>query len=84
MENKPFDFSVALLFLKDGERVARNGWNGNGMYITLVSGDNWAMDKHENTVCEKRDWLGIKTVDDQFMPWTPSQSDVLADDWVVL
>lgn len=53
------------------------------MYITLVSGENWAMDKHENTVCEKRDWLGIKTVDNQFMPWVPSQSDVLAEDWVL-
>lgn len=76
-------FGHAVELMKTGFRMARKGWNGKGMYITLVSGENWAMDKHENTVCEKRDWLGIKTVDNQFMPWVPSQSDVLAEDWVL-
>lgn len=76
-------FGHAVELLKSGFRMTRKGWNGKGMYITLVSGENWAMDKHENTVCEKRDWLGIKTVDNQFMPWVPSQSDVLAEDWVL-
>ena len=79
-----FSFGEAIKYLKRGFKVARKGWNGKGLYITLVSGENWAMDKHENTVCEKRDWLGIKTVDDQFMPWVPSQSDVLAEDWIIL
>ena len=78
------NFGKAIAALKSGKLVARKGWNGKGMYITLISGENWAMDKHENTVCEKRDWLGIKTVDNQFMPWVPSQSDVLAEDWVIL
>lgn len=81
--DKGCTFGHAVELIKLGHRLTRKGWNGKGMYITLVSGENWAMDKHENTVCEKRDWLGIKTVDDQFMPWVPSQSDVLAEDWVL-
>ena len=77
-------FGHAVELLKIGHRLARKGWNGKGMYITLVTGENWAMDKHENSTCEKCCWLGIKTADDQFMPWVPSQSDVLAEDWVIL
>lgn len=76
-------FGHAVELMKLGFKMARKGWNGKGMYITLVSGDNWAMDKHENTICEKCCWLGVKTVDNQFMPWVPSQSDVLAEDWVL-
>ncbi|WBF79692.1 hypothetical protein F22_0059 [Escherichia phage vB_Eco_F22] len=82
--DKGCSFGHAVELIKLGHRLTRKGWNGKGMYITLVSGENWAMDKHENTICEKRDWLGIKTVDDQFMPWVPSQSDVLAEDWIIL
>jgi hypothetical protein len=29
------DFSNALEFLKQGKRVYRKGWNGQGMYISL-------------------------------------------------
>ena len=28
-----------------------------------------------------RPWIGIKTVDDKFMPWVASQSDMLSEDW---
>ena len=29
-----FSFGSALLSLKNGERVAREGWNGRGMWLT--------------------------------------------------
>jgi len=46
-ENKPmtqteyvppeeFDFCQALCLLKDGQKVARKGWNGKGMFIVLM------------------------------------------------
>lgn len=82
--NKGCSFGHAVELIKIGHRLARKGWNGKGMYITLVSGEYWSLDKHENSICEKRDWLGIKTIDNQFMPWVPSQSDVLAEDWIIL
>lgn len=31
-----FSFSSALVCLKDGEAVARRGWNGRGMFIVLM------------------------------------------------
>jgi hypothetical protein len=33
-------FSAALENLKAGRRVARTGWNGRGMWLVLVHGDN--------------------------------------------
>ncbi|HAT3959689.1 TPA: DUF2829 domain-containing protein [Citrobacter freundii] len=30
-----------------------------------------------------RPWIGIKTADNQFMPWVASQSDMLCNDWVI-
>ena len=30
-----FDFGGALLSLKEGRKVARKGWNGKGMFLTL-------------------------------------------------
>ena len=31
------DFGQALVALKNGEKVARKGWNGKGMFIYLVN-----------------------------------------------
>lgn len=33
-----FDFSVALSYLKAGKRIARQGWNGKGMFLLLAGG----------------------------------------------
>ena len=29
-------------------------------------------------------WIGMKTVDDKFVPWLASQTDVLSEDWGVV
>jgi hypothetical protein len=29
-------------------------------------------------------WIGMKTVDDKFVPWLASQTDVLAEDWGIV
>jgi hypothetical protein len=31
-----YSFEAALFALKQGKRVARTGWNGKGMWLTLV------------------------------------------------
>lgn len=33
-----FDFGTAIEFLKTGQRVAREGWNGKGMYVYINEG----------------------------------------------
>lgn len=80
-------FAEVIDLLKDGKKFARSGWNGKGMSIVLVPGDQWGIGKNEifdmgpGTM---RPWVGLTTVDGQFVPWAPSQSDMLADDWEIV
>ncbi len=65
-------FSEALDALKQYRSIARTGWNGRGMYLELTS-----------EVLSKP-FIVMKTVDDQFVPWTASQTDLLSDDWTIV
>jgi hypothetical protein len=38
IENTNLSFGDALSHLKQGRRIARNGWNGKGMYVYLNMG----------------------------------------------
>lgn len=80
-------FEHALEALKTGHKAWRNGWNGKGMWLALVTADNYIMDNSNLSVIfagvHKLPWIGMKTADNGFVPWTPSQTDLFADDWVV-
>lgn len=88
---KTHDFGTALSMLRAGARVTRQGWNGRGMYIVLQAGypDGIKINGNtaratglaEGTLCRFRPYLMMKTVQDDFVPWVASQSDLLADDW---
>ncbi|MGL4821075.1 MAG: DUF2829 domain-containing protein [Bacilli bacterium] len=71
---KELSFGQALELVKTGSKVARQNWNGKGMYVEL----------QEPTELSKmtRPYLYMKTVDDQLVPWVASQTDILAEDWV--
>lgn len=85
------DFGQALTALKEGARVAREGWNGKGMFVVhqkgypdgIPVGANTAEATGipEGTVCVFRPYLMMRTVDGSFVPWVISQTDALADDW---
>ena len=96
-ENDLFDFSKALIELKNGKAVARVGWNGNGMFAVMSPGskelnaDNiWTKQlkdyaiKYKNGKMDVRPSLMLKTAQDDIAYWTPSCSDILADDWLVV
>jgi hypothetical protein len=87
-----FDFGEALYQLRDRKnRVARKGWNAADQYVVFQPGypDGIGINKNtseatgipEGTVCVFRPYLMLKTVDGSFVPWVPSVSDVLAEDW---
>lgn len=85
------DFGKALEALKNGQRVARAGWNGDGMFAYLVPPASYpvqtgAAKEHfgEGSMVPYRAYLALKTVDDDVATWAPSCSDVLAEDWSVL
>jgi len=71
------NFGQALEKLKEGKKVARNGWNGKGMYIQLHKGTDF-----EHAIIEP--FLVIKNVKNSFNTWVPSISDLLAEDWKVV
>lgn len=78
------NFGDALMCLKRGDRVARNGWNGKRMWLSLVSDRDYqvAMSAQGDDVHTLLPWIGMKTADGGFVPWLASQTDILADDWV--
>lgn len=92
------DFGDAIRALKAGERVARSGWNGKGMWLSLTPGTNglaaekfWSSHNRQfaESLPERRadvlPSITMKTADDKIlMGWLASQSDMLAEDWTVL
>lgn len=81
-------FGRALEILKAGERVARRGWNGKGMWLVLVRPEDMLPlpgPRYEvyggHARPELAPWIGMKTADNKFVPWLASQTDILAEDW---
>jgi hypothetical protein len=79
-------FGDAVEALKHGMKVSRKGWNGKDMYLVLVKAESWGM--HSTVPFDWGDkqnhlkpWIGMKTVDNGFVPWLASQTDILAEDW---
>ena len=83
------NFGDALEAMKDGERVARKGWNGNGMYVFLAHEADFVTDADisafDQMEVEVADMLVMKTAQDTFQPgWLASQTDMLAEDWYIV
>jgi hypothetical protein len=80
------NFGEALESCKIGMKIQREGWNGKGMWLLYVSADKWSTSVGPSSVpnAHRLPWIGMKTVDGGFVPWLASQSDLLAEDWVVV
>ena len=83
------NFGEALEEVKAGGRVARQGWNGKGMFIFLVPGSTFQVNREpllsilgEGTEVNYRAHIDMKTADGTIVPWLASQTDLLAEDWV--
>ena len=81
-------FEQALSHIKEGRKVARYGWNGKGMFIFLVPGSIFVVNRppllgiySEGTSVKYHAHIDMKTADNQVVPWLCSQTDMLADDW---
>lgn len=78
------DFGMAIAAMKLGNKVARKGWNGKGMWLMLVPADLADKVAFQYAALDALPWIGMKTADDKFVPWLASQTDMLAEDWVVI
>lgn len=80
-------FGFAIELLKQGHKLARKGWNGQGMFVYWVSAGSYppkmpvADDYFEGKNVPYRDYIAMKTVNEEVVPWVASQTDMLAEDW---
>jgi len=79
------NFGQALEELKIGARVARRNWNGKGIFIELQ-----VPDEHSKMTSPYIfiDTTGLQTENPDApksrVPWLASQTDMLAEDWVIV
>lgn len=84
------NFGQALEALKAGKKVCRAGWNGKGMFLFLVPGSKFHVNRKpllgiypEGTEIEYHAHIDMKTAQGYVVPWLASQADMLSEDWEV-
>lgn len=82
------NFGKAIEALKQGNRVCREGWNGKGMFLFLVPGSTFKVNRApllgiypEGTEIQYHSHIDMKTAQGYVVPWLASQSDMLSEDW---
>lgn len=85
------NFGSAIEALKEGKRVARAGWNGKGMFLFLVAGSNFIVNREpllsimgEGAQVTYRVHIDMKDAEGKVVPWLASQTDMLAEDWQIV
>ena len=75
------NFEQALAALKTDQKIFRDGWNGKGLWVEMQRPDenskmtlpylflNYPSDSKNTPGCR--------------VPWAPSQTDLLAEDWCI-
>jgi len=77
-----YNFSDALMLLKDGNRLCRKNWNGKNMYIFIIK--NWTYTNEIDDNYENLPFIAMKTFDEKIVPWLASQTDILSNDWEIV
>lgn len=82
-------FSEVIIGLKEDRMYMRDGWNGKGMFIFLVKGSTFKVNREpllsilgEGTQVQYHAHIDMKTAQGYIVPWLASQADLLAEDWI--
>ena len=85
------NFSEALELIKSGSKLTRTNWNGKGMFVYLVHGSEFEVNRAPLNQIFKmgekiiyRPHIDMKYADGSCGVWSPSNSDLLADDWEIV
>lgn len=84
------NFGLAIEAAKKGKKIAREGWNGKGMFLYHVPAAAYppstevakAAFNGENVPYGA--YIAMKTAQGNVVPWLASQTDILADDWYIV
>ncbi len=78
----------AIKQMRNGSRVRRAGWNGKGMFLYLVQGSTFLVNREPllsifppGTPVQYQPHVDMWTAQGTAVPWLCSQSDLLATDW---
>ena len=87
--NNKYDFGTAKDFLKQGMKLAREGWNGKGMFVVFVPSKVINLNEKFKKLfgtdkVEFNQHFVIKNVDESVSTWVPSINDCLAEDWYIV
>ncbi len=78
-------FGLAIEALKNGKKAYRIRW-GVDTWLTLIGSDYYVLKDGslppDGPILSH--WIGIKTEDNKFTPWAPSQDDMLAEDYFLV
>ena len=89
-------FGLAVEAMKKGNKIARAGWNGKDMFVVYSPGstdlpaDRFftpALKDHainRGGTMTVRPCMMLKTAQDDVAYWSPSGSDALAEDWIIV
>lgn len=76
-------FGLAIEATKKGQKIARTGWNGKGIFV-YIPADRGEMTNPYLAI----DTYGLQTDNPDaprcIVPWLASQTDMLADDWMIV
>lgn len=87
------DFSNALKGLKAGHSLTRSGWNAKGQFVYLVGEGRYPPTSEagytigagqDDGKVPYRPYLALLTAQKDVVPWVPTVSDILADDWELI
>lgn len=83
-----WNFGHALEMIMQGRRVQRSGWNGKNMFLFLVKGSTFEVNREpllsilgEGAMVNYHGHIDMKTADGTIVPWLCSQTDMQATDW---
>lgn len=79
-ETSGMSFGLAVEAMKKGARLSRTGWNGPDLWLEYrhAQGVDLPFIRMSYSVHSKAYPEGAR------VPWAPSQTDVLADDWTIV
>ncbi len=91
MQKAVMTFGEAIQALKQGKKVQREGWNGKDMFLFLVPGSQFKVNRApllgiypEGTEITYQPHIDMKTAQGTVVPWVASQSDLLSTDWQIV
>ena len=76
IDDSALSFGHAIEAMRAGHRVARQGWNGKGMWLEIQIPDEGSK--------MSLPYIYMRTVQGDLVPWLASQTDMLSNDWGIV